>query len=151
MDQAELSTAARRNHYVMRTAEEGGVRFVRLWFVDVLGLLKSVAIPVSELEGALDEGVGLDGSSLEGSVRLRERDVIAHPDPGTFQILPWRPEGEVARMFCDVRLPDGAPFPGDSRAAHARVRERARELGFSAQVGAEVEFFLFAGSVRGSV
>src|ERR671922_2068981 len=105
------------NTYVLRTVEERGVRFVRLWFVDVLGLLKSFAIPVSELDTALEEGVGIDGSSLEGSVRLRERDVIAHPDPATFQLLPWRPGSVVARMFCDVRLPDGAPFPGDSRHA----------------------------------
>ena len=85
--------------YVLRTVEERGVRFVRLWFVDVLGLLKSIAIPASELDAALEEGVGLDGSALEGSARLHERDVIAHPDPRTFQVLPWRPGSLVARMF----------------------------------------------------
>src|SRR3982751_3090164 len=78
--------------FVLRTVEERGVKFVRLWFIDVLGLLKSVSIPVSELESALEEGVGLDGSSLEGASRLREHDVIAHPDPRTFQVLPWRPD-----------------------------------------------------------
>src|SRR3990170_853164 len=103
--------------YVLRTVEERGVRFVRLWFVDVLGLLKSFAIPVSELEEALEEGVGLDGSALEGSARRGERDVIAHPDPETFQVLPWRPGSLVARMYCDVRLPDGSPYPGDCRRA----------------------------------
>ena len=149
MDHDGLTATARRNRYVVRTAEELGVRFVRLWFVDVLGLLKSVAVPVSELEGALEEGVGLDGSALEGSVRRRERDVIAHPDPGTFQILPWRPDALIGRMFCDVRLPDGRPFPGDSRAALKRVVERAAGLGFTLQVGAEVEFFLFAGPGHG--
>src|SRR3982750_2080301 len=90
-----------RDAYVLRTVEERGVRFVRLWFVDVLGVLKSLAIPVSELETALAEGVGIDGSSLEGTTRLRERDAIAHPDPATFQVLPWRPGSLVARMFCD--------------------------------------------------
>ncbi len=128
----------------MRTVEERGVRFVRLWFVDVLGLLKSFAIPVSELEQALEEGVGLDGSALEGAVRLSEWDVIAHPDPGSFQVLPWRPESLVGRMFCDIRLPDGSPFPSDSRHALRSVMDRAADLGFSFQVGPEIEFFLFA-------
>jgi glutamine synthetase len=130
--------------YVLRTVEERGVRFVRLWFVDVLGLLKSIAIPASEVDAALEEGVGLDGSALEGSARLHERDVIAHPDPRTFQVLPWRPGSLVARMFCDVRMPDGTPFAGDSRSALRRVLGHAAELGFTFQVGAEIEFFLFA-------
>jgi glutamine synthetase len=142
----ELTTtpAARRGEYVLRTVEERGVRFVRLWFVDVLGLLKSFAIPISELEQALAEGVGIDGSSLEGGARRHERDAIAHPDPGTFQVLPWRPGSLVARMFCDVRLPDGAPYPGDSRHALRRVLGQAAELGYTFQVGPEVEFFMFA-------
>jgi glutamine synthetase len=129
--------------YVMRTVEERGVRFVRLWFVDVLGTLKSLAIPVSELDAALEEGVSLDGSSLEGSARLAERDVIAHPDARTFQVLPWRPGSLVARMFCDVRLPEGTPFAGDSRHALHRTLGQAADLGFTFQVGTEVEFFLF--------
>jgi glutamine synthetase len=131
--------------FVLRSVEDRGVRFVRLWFVDVLGNLKSMAIPVSELEGALEDGVGVDGSSLEGSVRLAERDVIAHPDPLTFQILPWRPGSLVARMFCEVRGPDGRPFPGDSRLALARMVRQAAELGFTFEVGSEIEFFLYAG------
>jgi glutamine synthetase len=130
--------------YVVRTVEERGVRFVRLWFVDVLGLLKSFAIPVGELEGALEEGVSLDGSSLEGSVRVRERDVIAHPDPRTFQVLPWKPGSIVARMFCDVRQPDGTPFAGDCRHALRRVLDHAADAGYTLQVGPEIEFFLFA-------
>ncbi len=130
--------------YVLRTAEERGVRFVRLWFVDVLGLLKSLAIPVSELEEVLEEGIEIDGSALEGATRQGERDVVAHPDPATFQVLPWRPGSLVARMFCDVRLPGGEPFPGDSREALRRVLARAAELGYSFQVGPEIEFFLFA-------
>src|SRR5215216_3261224 len=137
--------------YVLRTVEERGVRFVRLWFVDVLGLLKSIAIPASELDAALEEGVGLDGSALEGSARLHERDVIAHPDPRTFQVLPWRPGSLVARMFCDVRMPDGTPFAGDSRSALTRVLRQAADLGFTFQVGAEIEFFLFAEPADGEL
>jgi glutamine synthetase len=137
------ASAGPRSDYVLRTVEERGVRFVRLWFVDVLGLLKSLAIPVSELEQALAEGVSIDGSSLEGSARLLERDAIAHPDPATFEVLPWRPGSLVARMFCDVRLPDGSPHPGDSRHALRRELARAAELGFTSQVGPEIEFFLF--------
>jgi len=129
--------------FVLRTVEERGVKFIRLWFVDVLGLLKSFSIPVSELESALEEGVGLDGSSLEGASRLREHDVIAHPDPRTFQLLPWRPDSIVGRMFCDVRQPDGEPFGGDSRLVLRRVLEQAAALGYTMQVGCELEFFLF--------
>jgi glutamine synthetase len=131
--------------FVLRTVEERGVRFVRLWFVDVLGLAKSIAIPVSEVETALADGVGVDGSALEGSARLAERDVILHPDPATFQILPWRGDSLVARMFCDTRLPDRSPFPGDSREALRRVLAAAAERGFDFQVGAEIEFFLVSG------
>ncbi len=131
--------------YVLRTVEERGVRFIRLWFTDVQGLLKSFAIPVSELDAALEEGVGLDGSALEGGARLREHDVIAHPDPSTFQILPWRPDAGVARMLCDISLPDGEPFSGDSRAALLGVLGQAADLGYTMQVGAEIEFFLFSG------
>jgi glutamine synthetase len=130
--------------FVLRSVEERGVRFVRLWFVDVLGLLKSFAIPVSELEAALRDGVGLDGSALEGGARVREQDVIAHPDPRTFQVLPWRPDSLVARMFCDVRLPGGEAFCGDSRAALLRTLRQAAALGYTMQVGSEIEFFLFA-------
>src|SRR3954452_2202161 len=129
--------------YVRRTVEERGIKFVRLWFVDVLGLLKSTAIPVSELEQALEEGVGLDGSAIESRARLWERDVIAHPDPTTLEVLPWRPGGAVARMFCDIRLPDGTPFPGDCRDALRRQLDRAAALGYSFQVGPDIEFFLF--------
>ena len=136
--------ASQRGDYVLRSVAERKVRFVRLWFVDVLGLLKSFAIPVSELEQALEEGVGIDGSSLEGAARGGEQDAIAHPDPATFQVLPWRPESLVARMFCDVRRPDGDPHPGDSRHALRRVLARASELDCVFQVGPEIEFFLFA-------
>ena len=135
--------------YVLRSAEELGVRFVRLWFVDVLGLLKSSSIPVSELEQALTEGVGLDGSSLESETRLFELDAIAHPDPTTFALLPWRPDAAVARMFCDIRLPDGTPSPGDSREALRRQLRKIAELGYVFQVGPEIEFFLFESKLVG--
>lgn len=132
-----------RKAYVLRTVEERGVKFVRLWFVDVLGVLKSLAVPASELEGALDEGVGVDGSALEGAARTRERDVIAVPDPSTFALLPWR-GGDVGRMFCAIQQPGGATFAADSRAALRRVLGVVADLGYQALVGAEVEFFLFA-------
>ena len=134
--------------YVLRTAEEQGVRFIRLWFVDVLGLLKSCAIPVSELEQALVDGVGIDGSSLESGARLVELDAIALPDPSTFELLPWRDGGSVARMFCDIRLPDGSPYGGDPRHVLRRELAAAAELGYVFQVGPEIEFFLFSGPVR---
>jgi len=133
-----------REQFVLRTVEERSVKFIRLWFVDVLGLLKSISIPISELESALVDGVGLDGSSLEGASRLREHDVIAYPDPRTFQVLPWKPDKIVARMFCDVRQPDNGPFGGDSRATLRGVLEQASGLGYTMQVGCEVEFFIFA-------
>jgi glutamine synthetase len=128
--------------YVLRTIEERGVRFVRLWFVDVLGVLKSLAIPASEVEGALAEGVGIDGSALEGSARLREHDLIAYPDAATFGLLPWR-DAPVGRMFCTIRQTGGEPAPADSRTALCRVLESVADLGWTVQVGAEVEFFLF--------
>jgi glutamine synthetase len=139
-----------RDTYVLRTAEERGVRFIRLWFVDVLGIIKSLAVPASELEQVLEDGVGLDGSSLEGAARRRERDVIAYPDPSTFALLPWR-DGAVGRMFCTVREPDGGAFPADSRDTLQRVLSQVADLGWTVQVGAEIEFFLFAGDDDGLV
>jgi glutamine synthetase len=139
-----LDTYETNTEYVLGTARERGVRFVRLWFVDVLGTLKSIAIPSSELAGALEDGVGLDGSALEGAVRRNERDVIAVPDASTFQILPWRPEPPVARMFCGLCMPEGHESPMDSRAALIRMLAKAADLGFAFHVGAEIEFFVFA-------
>lgn len=130
--------------YVMRVVEERGVRFVRLWFVDVVGQLKSLAVPASELEPALLEGVGLDGSAIEANARGSERDVYAWPDPSSFQVLPWTKEPRAARMCCDLRMPDGEPFAGDSRQALCRVLDQAAEAGMTLQVGCEIEFFLFA-------
>jgi glutamine synthetase len=141
-----MKTETTAAEYVLRAAEERTIRFVRLWFVDVLGVLKSSSIPISELEQALAEGVGIDGSSLASGTRLVELDAIARPDPTTFEALPWTPGATVARMFCDVELPDGSSFPGDPRGVLRRQLGRLAELGYSLQVGPEVEFFLFDGS-----
>jgi glutamine synthetase len=137
--------------YVMRVVEERGVRFVRLWFVDVVGSLKSIAVPASELEAALQEGVGLDGSAIEANARGSERDVYAWPDPSSFQVLPWTEAPRAARMCCDLRMPDGSPFAGDSRQALCRVLDQAAEQGLTLQVGCEIEFFLFDEEQDGSL
>ena len=133
--------------FVLRTAEEREIRFIRLWFTDILGFLKSFAIPAEELQEALTEGVGFDGSSIDGFARVQEADMVAHPDPSTFQILPWRPGmAGVARMFCDIRTPEGTLFEGDPRAVLRRAMSRASDLGLSFYVGSEIEFFLFGNS-----
>ena len=129
--------------YVLRTVEERGIRFVRLWFTDVLGFLKAFTITSQELEGALAEGMGFDGSSIEGYARIQESDMIARPDPSTFQIIPWRGEDQVARMFCDITDPDGEPFDGDPRWVLKRQLKRAADLGFTFYVGPELEYFYF--------
>ncbi|MDI6843850.1 MAG: glutamine synthetase family protein [Anaerosomatales bacterium] len=130
--------------YVLKTVEERGIRFIRFWFTDVLGVLKSFAITDSELEGAFEEGMGFDGSSIDGYTRIQESDMVAFPDASTFQLLPWR-SGEVgvARMFCDVRKPDGSPFEGDPRYALKRMLDKAAAMGYTMYVGPELEFFYF--------
>src|SRR3990172_2449835 len=133
--------------YVLQQCRQQDVKFIRLWFTDILGSLKSFAITFEELEGALEEGVGFDGGAIEGFARAGESDMTAIPDPSTFQLLPWRPrERRVARMFCDIHLPDGSPFPGDPRYVLKRNLERAAALGFTFYVGPEVEFFYFKDS-----
>ncbi|MBF4510486.1 MAG: glutamine synthetase [Aeromicrobium sp.] len=135
--------------YVMRTIEERGIRFVRFWFTDVLGFLKSFAVTDTELEGAFEEGMGFDGSSIDGFTRIQESDMVAFPDPTTFQALPWRCNGDTAgtgRMFCDVMNPDGTPFEGDPRYALKRVLAKAADMGYTMYVGPELEFFYFADS-----
>ena len=129
--------------YVLRTVEERGIRFVRLWFTDVLGFLKSFTITSQELEGAFAEGMGFDGSSIEGFSRIQESDMVAHPDPSTFQLIPWRAEAQVARMFCDIQNPDGSAFDGDPRGVLKRQLQRAADLGFTFYVGPELEYFYF--------
>lgn len=134
--------------YVLKTAKEQDVKFVNLWFTDILGFLKSFSITIEELEQALEDGMGFDGSSIEGYARIDESDMIAMPDPDTFQILPWRPrEQAVGRMFCDVYKPGGQPFEGDPRYILKKNLERAAEMGFTFYVGPELEYFYFKDSL----
>jgi glutamine synthetase len=137
----------RQQEYVLRTIEERGVRFIRLWFTDILGFLKSFAITPQELENAFSEGMGFDGSAIQGFSRLQESDMVARPDPNTFTLLPWRPDEEpVARMFCDILLPDGSPFEGDPRFVLKRNLQKATDAGFTFFVAPELEYFYFASS-----
>ncbi|MFH1006119.1 MAG: glutamine synthetase family protein [Candidatus Latescibacterota bacterium] len=140
--------ATKDKDYVLKFAKEHNVKFVRLWFTDILGVLKSFAITVEELEEALEEGMGFDGSSIEGFARIDESDMVAMPDPSTFQILPWRPKegGSVGRMFCDILTPDGKPYAGDPRWVLKRNLKRASDLGFTFYVGPELEYFYFKDS-----
>lgn len=130
---------------ILKLVKEHNVRFVRLWFTDVLGFLKGFAITPDELEGALDEGMGFDGSSIEGFARIEESDMVARPDPDTFAILPWRSTENysVAKMFCDIYEPGGRPFEGDPRFVLKRNLARAKEKGFTYYVGPELEYFYF--------
>lgn len=137
---------SKQSDYVMRTVEERGIRFIRLWFTDVLGLLKSVAISPAELEVAFEEGMTFDGSAIDGFARIQEADMLAKPDPTTFAVLPWRTEQQVARMFCDIYTPDGEAFDGDPRIVLKRNLERASEMGYTFYAAPELEFFYFADS-----
>jgi glutamine synthetase len=134
----------KQEDFVLRALEERDVRFVRLWFTDVLGYLKSVAIAPAELEGAFAEGIGFDGSAIEGFARVYEADMLAKPDPSTFQILPWRGDGpSTARMFCDIVMPDGSPSYADPRFVLKRTLSKAAENGFTFYTHPEIEFYLF--------
>ncbi len=133
--------------FVTRTIEERSIRFVRLWFTDVLGFLKSVAISPPELENAFDEGIGFDGSAIEGFARIIESDMVARPDASTFSVLPWRTEAPGAgRMFCDITLPNGSPSPSDPRYVLKRVLNSAADMGYTCYTHPEIEFFLFKNS-----
>src|SRR5436305_3958904 len=135
----------RQQDYVLRSVEERGIRFIRLWFTDVLGQLKSIAIVPGELEQAFEEGMTFDGSAIDGFSRVQESDMLLRPDPNTFGLLPWRgDDAPVARMFCDVTNLDGSPFEGDPRNVLRRNLDQARERGFSFYVGPDMEFFYFA-------
>ncbi|MBM6999664.1 glutamine synthetase [bacterium] len=130
--------------YVLRTVESRGIHFIQFWFTDVLGNLKHFAATPGELEDALIEGMGFDGSSVEGFSSLEESDCVAFPDPETFQILPWRPKEQgAARMFCDIKTPDGKVYEGDPRAALRRVCDRAQDMGYILNVGPTIENFYF--------
>ncbi len=131
--------------YVLRTVEERGIRFVQLWFTDVLGTPKGFNITSAELDNALDEGMTFDGSAIDGFSRVQEADVLARPDPTTFQLLPWHhDDAQVARVFCDIANLDGTPFEGDPRYALRRTLERARAAGYTFFASPEVEYFYFA-------
>jgi glutamine synthetase len=138
--------------YVQRTVEERGVKLIRLWFTDVLGTLKSFAISPAELENALEDGMTFDGSSIDGFSRVQESDVLAIPDPNTFEVLPWGdPKLPEARVFCDIHNLDGTPFNGDPRQVLKRNLERAHDMGYSFFVAPDVEFFYFAPPEKGQL
>ena len=133
---------------VIKLVKEHDVKFIRLWFTDIFGTLKSFSITREELENALNEGMGFDGSSITGYQDIEESDMIAKPDPKTFKLLPWRPkEKAVARMICDIMTPDGQPYIGDPRYVLKRTIERANKMGFDKfNLGPELEFFYFKDS-----
>ncbi len=132
---------------VLKIVEDKQIKFIRLWFTDVLGTLKSFAVTPAELEGAFDEGMGFDGSSIDGFARIQESDMVAYPDPSTFTLLPWRAgAGGTARMFCDIKQPNGEPFAGDPRNVLRKVVAKAEAMGYTMYVGPELEFFYFKDS-----
>ena len=144
-----------QEEYVLRTVEERGIRFVQLWFTDVLGTPKTFSITPAELENALDEGMTFDGSAIDGFSRVQESDVLARPDANTFQLLPWHGHGQgdvhragadpqVARVFCDIVDLDGTPFQGCPRHVLKRTLDRARAQDFTFYAAPEIEFFYFA-------
>lgn len=146
-----LAGMDRQKEFVLRTLEERDIRFVRLWFTDVLGYLKSVAIAPAELEGAFEEGIGFDGSAIEGFARVSEADMVARPDPSTFQVLPWassKGHQHSARMFCDITMPDGSPSWADPRHVLRRQLNKAADAGFSCYVHPEIEFFLLKNQLK---
>jgi len=135
----------KKQEAVLKTVRDNNVKFIRLWFTDVLGFLKSFTITPRELEGAFVEGMGFDGSSIEGFARIEESDVIAKPDADTFTLLPWRTNGDikVGRMFCDIHEPDGTPYKGDPRFVLKEMLKKAAAMGFDFYVGPELEYFYF--------
>ena len=138
------SQMSKQQAFVLRTIEERNIRFIRLWFTDVLGYLKSVAIAPAELVNAFEEGIGFDGSAIEGFARVTESDMLAKPDPATFSILPWRTESPgAARMFCDITMPDGSPSHADPRNVLRRTLNKAAQMGYTCYTHPEIEFFLF--------
>lgn len=141
----------KQQEFVLRTIEERGVKFIRLWFTDVAGSLKSVAVAPAEIEGAFEEGIGFDGSSIEGLSRNSEADMLAIPDPTTFQILPWRGSVDsTARMFCDIANPDGTPASSDPRNVLRRAMDKARDMGFNFYIHPEIEFYLLKSAELGA-
>lgn len=140
---------SKQQDYVLRTIDEREIKFIRLWFTDVLGSLKSIALAPAEVEGAFNEGVGFDGSSIEGLTRRAEADMLLHPDPSTFQVLPWRDVDATARMFCDLTTPDGQPAVSDPRHVLRRALDHAAELGFTFYIHPEIEFYVLESAQLG--
>lgn len=138
-----VKAAPKTNSDIIKLVKKNKVRYIRLWFTDVLGFLKGFTITVDELPRALGDGMGFDGSSIEGFARIEESDMIARPDPSTFAILPWEDKEPVARMFCDIYMPNGKPFAGDPRYILKKNLEWAKKLGFTFYVGPELEYFYF--------
>ena len=135
---------------IIRMVREDDVEFIRMQFTDIFGQLKNVAITASQIEKAVNDQIMIDGSSIEGFVRINESDQYLRPDLDTFAILPWRPQhGKVARLICDVYNPDGTPFAGDPRGVLKNVLKRAADMGYSFNVGPECEFFLFQTDEQG--
>ncbi len=129
---------------VLKLVEENGIKFIRLWFADITGQMKGFTITREELAGALDNGMGFDGSSIKGFARIDESDMVAMPDISTFTILPYRPkEKAVAAMICDILNPDRTPYEGDSRYILKKALEKAKGKGYTFYVGPELEFFIF--------
>jgi glutamine synthetase len=146
-----MDDMSKQEEFVLRTLEERNIRFVRLWFTDVLGFLKSVAIAPPELKNSFEEGIGFDGSAIEGFARVTESDMLARPDAATFSVLPWRSQGPgVARMFCDIFMPDGSPSNADPRNVLKKVLRKAADMGYTCYTHPEMEFFLFKNSTEGS-
>lgn len=144
MAKASKKSSSKTKADVLKIVKEKNIRFIKLWFLDILGQLKSFTITDRELEGAFDEGMGFDGSSIEGFARIYESDLVAVPDPSTFQVLPWRPVEEgVARMFCDILAPEGKPYDGDTRFILKKNLAEARKLGYTFYLGPELEYFYF--------
>lgn len=148
-----MQSEQKDKEYVLDQAKRLGVKFIRLWFTDILGFLKGFAITVEELEDALENGMGFDGSSIQGYARIDESDMVAMPDPSTFAVLPWRPRSEaaVARMFCDILTPEGEPYHSDPRYVLKRNLQRAADMGFTFYVGPELEYFYFKDSTAPEV
>ncbi|MBA2625079.1 MAG: glutamine synthetase beta-grasp domain-containing protein, partial [Acidimicrobiia bacterium] len=140
-----MTPVERQQDYVLRTVEERKVRFVQLWFTDILGTPKAFSITPQELENALEEGMTFDGSAIDGFSRVQESDMLARPDAKTFQILPSKDgQASMARVVCDVVNLDGSPFEGDPRNVLRRALDRARQRGFSFYCAPEIEYFYFA-------
>ena len=132
---------------ITKLVDENNVKFIQLWFTDIIGNLKSVTIPRSQLEDAIKDGQGFDGSSIEGFTRIHESDMLAKPDINTFVILPWSSENQKeARIFCDIYLPDGSPYEGDPRYILKKNLAEAKKMGFTYYVGPEIEYFYFKNS-----